>query len=226
MNGLPDSDTATVYVVDSDPADNDALCRQIRGAGWRALGFACGADFLAGERAPGPACLVLDADSGTPDAGLALQETLAVRRDPIPVVFISDRPDVQTSVRGMKAGAVDFLARPFETGVLLAAVGAALACDRQRIAREKANTSVADRAQRLSQREREVMALVAAGRMNKHIADELGISEVTVKIHRGNAMRKMEARSFADLVIMAHKLGMTSPALYHGGIGRNKREVA
>lgn len=226
MNRPPESDTATVYVVDNDPTDNDALCQQLRSAGWCALGFACGADFLARERASGPACLVLDADSRTPDAGLALQETLALRRDPIPVVFVSDRADVQTSVRGMKAGAVDFLARPFETGVLLGAVGAALARDRQRLAREKANTSVAERAQRLSQREREVMALVAAGRMNKHIADELGISEVTVKIHRGNAMRKMEARSFADLVIMAHKLGMTSPALYHGGIGRYKREVA
>lgn len=226
MNGLPDSDTATVYIVESDLADRDALCAQLSAAGLRARGFACGASFLARERAAGPACLVVDVDFEVAGSGLALQDALVAIQDPIPVVFIADDADVATSVQGMKAGAVDFLTRPFPEGVLLNAVGVALAQDRLRLAREKVSTTVADRAQRLSPREREVMALVAAGRMNKHIADELGISEVTVKIHRGNAMRKMEARSFADLVIMAHKLGMTSPALYHGGIGRHRREPA
>ena len=225
MNGLLDSDTANVYVV-VDAPDNDALCALLSAAGLPARGFLCAPSFLAAERSAGPGCVVLGADLGMAGGGLALQEALIAVQDPIPVVFVADHADVATSVRGMKAGAIDFLARPFPESVLLQAVGAALAQDRQRIARERASTDVAGRAQRLSQREREVMALVAAGRMNKHIADELGISEVTVKIHRGNAMRKMEARSFADLVIMAHKLGMTSPALYHGGIGRHRRETA
>ncbi|VVD76291.1 Response regulator protein TodT [Pandoraea cepalis] len=226
MNGLSDNDTATVYVVDNEPSSRDTLCAQLFAVGLCARGFACGASFLASERTAGPACLVVDMDFDAAGSGLALQRALVAMRDPIPVVFIADDADVTTSVQGMKAGAVDFLTKPFGAGVLLDAVGAALAQDRLRLAREKVSTTVADRAQRLSPREREVMALVAAGRMNKHIADELGISEVTVKIHRGNAMRKMEARSFADLVIMAHKLGMTSPALYHGGIGRNRRETA
>ncbi|VVE01710.1 two-component nodulation response regulator protein [Pandoraea aquatica] len=226
MNALPDSDIATVYVLAQDLAENDTLCAQLTDAGLRARGLTSAAAFLASERSVGPACLVLDADLGAPSGGLLLQDALIDLQDPIPVVLITDRADVTTSVRGMKAGAVDYLTKPMPEGVLLSAVGAALALDRQRLGRERASTDVIERAQRLSQREREVMALVAAGRMNKHIADELGISEVTVKIHRGNAMRKMEARSFADLVIMAHKLGMTSPALYHGGIGRNRRELA
>lgn len=226
MNGLPDSDTANVYVVVDDVAENDTLCALLSAAGLLARGFSSASSFLASERGAGPGCLVLGADLGTAGGGLALQEALIVVQDPIPVVFVAGHTDVATSVRGMKAGAIDFLTRPFPDSVLIEAVGAALARDRQRLARERASTDVAERAQRLSQREREVMALVAAGRMNKHIADELGISEITVKIHRGNAMRKMEARSFADLVIMAHKLGMTSPALYHGGIGRYRRETA
>ncbi|AKM31331.1 hypothetical protein AB870_16175 [Pandoraea faecigallinarum] len=226
MNPLPDSDIATVYVVDHDAAENDTLCAHLIDAGWRARAFVCAASFLAAARSTGPGCLVLDADLGTPGAGLALQSTLAAMQDPIPVVLIAARADVTASVRAMKAGAVDFLTKPLPAGALLDAVGTALAQDRRRLGRERASIDVIERAQRLSQREREVMALVAAGRMNKHIADELGISEVTVKIHRGNAMRKMEARSFADLVIMAHKLGMTSPALYHGGIGRHRRETA
>ncbi|VVE75257.1 two-component nodulation response regulator protein [Pandoraea captiosa] len=226
MNALPDCDIATVYVVDHDAAENDRVCALLAGAGWRAQGFAQATSFLAAERSAGPGCLVLDADLGAPGAGLTLQDTLLAMLDPIPVVLISGRADVAASVRAMKAGAVDFLAKPFSDEILRYAVGAALSLDRQRLRRERASTDVIERAQRLSQREREVMALVAAGRMNKHIADELGISEVTVKIHRGNAMRKMEARSFAELVIMAHKLGMTSPALYHGGIGRHRRETA
>ncbi|VVE55672.1 response regulator transcription factor [Pandoraea anhela] len=226
MNALADSDLATVYVVDHDPVETDALCAYLGDAGLRALGFPCAQSFLANARGAGPGCLVVHADLGICGGGLALQDTLAAMRDPIPVVLITDRADVTTGVRGMKAGAIDFLTKPFPSSVLLDAVGAALAQDRQRLGRERASIDMIERAQRLSQREREVMALVAAGRMNKHIADELGISEVTVKIHRGNAMRKMEARSFADLVIMAHKLGMTSPALYHGAIGRHRRESA
>ncbi|AJP56561.1 hypothetical protein UC34_05200 [Pandoraea vervacti] len=226
MNALPDCDIATVYVVDHDAAENDRVRALLAGAGWRARGFAQAESFLAAERSAGPGCLLLDVDLGAPGAGLTLQDTLLAMLDPIPVVLIAGRADVAASVRAMKAGAVDFLAKPLSDEGLLEAVGAAVSLDRQRLGRERASTDVIERAQRLSQREREVMALVAAGRMNKHIADELGISEVTVKIHRGNAMRKMQARSFADLVIMAHKLGMTSPALYHGGIGRHRRETA
>lgn len=226
MNRLSDSDIATVYVVDNDPAHNATLCTLLSHAGLRARSFTSAVSFLACERVAGPACLVVEANLGMSGSGLALQEALAAVQDPVPVVLVADHADVATGVRSMKAGAIDFLTKPFPGRVLLDAVGAALARDRQRLAREKVGTDVAGRAQRLSPREREVMALVAAGRMNKHIADELDISEVTVKIHRGNAMRKMEARSFADLVIMAHKLGMTSPALYHGGIGRNRRETA
>lgn len=226
MNRLSDCDTPSVYVVDSDRTRNDMLCAQLASAGLAILGFESAAAFLAHARATGPACLVLSADLDVPGGGLAFQHELAALRDPIPVVLVASHADVTMSVSGMKAGAVDFLTPPLTEGGLLDAVGAGLARDRQRLAIEKISGDVAERAQRLSQREREVMALVAAGRMNKHIADELGISEVTVKIHRGNAMRKMEARSFADLVIMAHKLGMTSPALYHGGIGRHRREPA
>lgn len=207
MDALPDSDTPIVYVVDDDSDVKDALCRLLRSVGMRAQGFLNAQAFLDCERCPGPSCLVLDVRLRG-SSGLTLQDMLNGMQDPIPVVFITGHGDVPMSVRVMKAGAIDFLTKPFRDQDFLDAVGVSLERDRQRLAQARANTDVSSRFDSLSLREREVMSMAAAGHMNKHIADALGISEVTVKIHRGNAMRKMQARSFADLVIMAHTLGV------------------
>jgi len=208
------NETSTVYIVDDDDAVNEALCSLVRSVGIVARGFLSAQAFLACERGNGPSCLVLDVRLRG-NSGLALQDTLNATGDLIPIVFITGHGDVPMSVRVMKAGATDFLTKPFRDQDFLDAIAVSLDRDRARLAQSRATNDLAVRYQSMSQREREVMALAASGKMNKQIADELGISEVTVKIHRGSAMRKMQAHSFAELVIFAHRLGIAEAGTPH-----------
>lgn len=207
IDALAPSDEPVVYIVDDDDAVNHALCGLLRSVGIAARGFPNAQAFMALPRGNGPSCLVLDVRLKG-GSGLTLQDMLNALRDPIPIVFITGHGDVPMSVRVMKAGATDFLTKPLRDQDFLDAVAVSLERDRRRIAQCRATLDVSERFQSMSPRERDVMKLAASGLMNKHIADHLGISEVTVKIHRGNAMRKMQAKSFADLVVMAHSLGL------------------
>jgi len=194
-----------VYIVDDDAAICASLVRLLRASGMDAACFASIADFTAAPRADRCACLLLDVRlQGT--SGLDLQDQLNRDGSVLPVIFMTGYGDIPMTVRAMKGGAVDFLAKPFREQDLLDALQNALARDRaarvQRAARSLLSTCYAS----LTPRERQVMALAVRGLMNKQIAGELGTSEITVKIHRGNAMRKMQARTFADLVRMAGAL--------------------
>jgi FixJ family two-component response regulator/signal transduction histidine kinase len=197
----------TVFVVDDDASMRRALERQLQHAGYRVEVFASAQEFL--DRAPwvGVACMV--SDIRMPGlSGLDLQASLANAKRDLPIVFISGHADVPTTVDAMKAGAVNFLAKPFTKGDLLAAVNEALARSAEFERTRKADAELSARYQRLTPREREVFALVSAGLMNKLIADRLGAAEATVKIHRGRVMEKMNAGSVADLVRMAALLGL------------------
>lgn len=204
-------DTPVVFVVDDDVSVRESLELMIRFAGWRPELFASAEDFLTHPRAGAPNCLVLDV--GLPDLnGLDLQERIAVDRPDMPIIFITGRGDVPMTVKAMKAGAIEFLMKPFGDDALLAAIRAAL--DRSHIALGHAleMQALRDRYASLSAREREVLSLTASGLMNKQVGAELGISEITVKAHRGKVMRKMKADSFADLVNMAASLrGVAEP---------------
>jgi FixJ family two-component response regulator len=194
-----------VHTVDDDTGVRLALDGLFRSVGYRTRQYGSAAEFLASAEAQGPGCLVLDIRlPGT--SGLDLQAQLAEAGVTMPVILMTGHGDIPMTVRGMKAGAVDFLPKPFRDQDMLDAVATALERDaRARAARGEAEALRA-RLNTLSSREREVMARVAAGKMNKQIAFELTLSEITVKIHRGNAMRKMAARTLADLVKMAELL--------------------
>lgn len=197
---------AMVFVVDDDLSVREALSSLIRSAGIDVGTFASAADFLEHPRPRGVSCLVLDV--GMPGlSGLDLQGVLAGAGDPIPIIFITGHGDIPMAVRAMKAGAVEFLAKPFRDDDLLAAIGLALA--RCRTAREEAAELEAIRGKfaQLTAREREVIAFMVKGALNKQAAAELGVSEMTVKVHRHNIMRKMKASSLPDLVRMVEKLG-------------------
>jgi FixJ family two-component response regulator len=200
-----------VFVIDDDASMRVALDNLVSSVGLEVRLFASPQEFLRAERPDAAGCLVLDIRlPGT--SGLVFQQELAAAGNLLPVIFVTGYGDVPMSVRAMKAGAVEFLLKPFHEQELLDAIHAAIARDRARRQEAGRAADLQARYRLLSQREREVMALVAAGRANKQIADELGVSLVTVKVHRGQVMRKMLARSVAELVRMADQLGArTSP---------------
>jgi FixJ family two-component response regulator len=206
------ADTPIVFVVDDDISVRESLELLIQASGWRPETFASGQEFLARPRALVPSCLVLDVT--LPDfSGLDLQKRVAVDRADMPIIFITGHGDVHTSVQAMKAGAIEFLTKPFGDEVLLGAIRRALERSRRALEHEVKMKGLRENYGALTPREREVMVLVTSGLLNKQVGGELGISEITVKAHRGQVMRKMKADSLPALVHMVARLGLpTAPA--------------
>ncbi len=201
----------TVFVVDDDISVRESLELLIRCAGWQPETFASAQEFLARPRALGPSCLVLDVT--LPDLnGLDLQRRVAAERTEMPLIFITAYGDVPMSVQAMKAGADEFLTKPFSDEVLLTAIRNGIEHSRTALRHEAEIRVVRECYASLTRRERQVMDLVVSGRLNKQVGGELGISEITVKAHRGNVMRKMKAGSLADLVKMAARLRLAPAA--------------
>jgi len=204
MNSL--GEAPVVFVVDDDVSVRESLELLIHSAGWQPETFASAEDFLECSPIDRPSCLVLDVT--LPNlTGLDLQKRIVDRAD-MPIIFITGYGDVPTTVQAMKAGAVEFLTKPFGDDVLLTAVRNAIERSCSALSREAELRGLREAHASLSRREREVMALVVSGRLNKQVGGELGISEITVKAHRGKVMRKMKADSLADLVKMATRLGL------------------
>jgi FixJ family two-component response regulator len=200
------SDRPMVFVVDDDVRIRDALASLLASAGLDVVVFASATEFLDAEKPDAPACLVLDLE--LPDIhGLELQKDLA-ERDAPPIVFITGHGDIPLSVKAMKAGAVEFLPKPFGDDELLSAINAGIALDRSARLKRSERAELTRRYDRLTPREREVLTFVVGGFANKQTADELGTSEITIGVHRGQIMRKMGARSLAELVRLADKLGI------------------
>lgn len=202
-----DYSDALIYIVDDEAPLRAAISSLLRSVGMQVASFPSVAAFLAEPRQELTSCLLLDVRlQGV--SGLDFQAELNRDGVALPIIFMTGHGDIPMSVRAMKAGAVDFLAKPFRDQDLLDAIHTALAADGERRQRDQAKNGVTARYATLTPREREIMALAARGLMNKQIAGEVGTSEITVKIHRGNAMRKMQAKTFADLVRMAETLGL------------------
>jgi FixJ family two-component response regulator len=194
-----------VFVVDDDISVRESLELLLRCHGWEPETFASAQEFLDRPRPVVPSCLVLDVS--LPDLnGLDLQKRLVLERTEMPIMFITGHDDVPTSVQAMKAGAVEFLMKPFKTSVFLHAIRECIDRSRVALAREMEMRALRNRHASLTLRERQVMALVVSGLLNKQVGGELGISEITVKAHRGQVMQKMGAESFADLVKKATRL--------------------
>jgi FixJ family two-component response regulator len=203
--------TPIVFVVDDDHSVREALESLVRQAGWQPLVFGSAQQFLASPRALVPSCLVLDVTlPGL--SGLELQSLIAGDRIDMPIIFITGHADVPMTVKAMKAGAVEFLTKPIPEDVLISAIESALARSREALVQQRQMQVLRGLYSKLTPREREVMALVVRGLLNKQVGGELGMAEITVKAHRGQIMRKMNAASFADLVTMAAELGLAAPS--------------
>lgn len=213
--------SSIVFVVDDDVSVRESLELLIQKQGWRPKTFSSAQEFLDCPRAPVPNCLVLDLSLPGLN-GLDLQKRAAVERTDTPIIFITGYGDVPKSVEAMKAGAVEFLTKPISHEALLGAIREALECSRLALAREAELQVLRERYASLTARERDVMALIVSGLLNKQAGGELGIGESTVKAHRGQVMQKMKADSLANLVKMAAKLGIQgrlTPAKYRESNG-------
>ena len=199
-----------VFVIDDDAGVREGLTTLMRSVGLKVESFVSAAEFLAGKMPNAPSCLVLDVRlPGL--SGLDFQAELTKLKINLPIIFITGHGDIPMTVQAMKAGAVEFLPKPFRDQDLLHAVRVGLDRDRARRASEITNSQLAAKYQSLTARERQVIALVTSGLMNKQIAAEIGLTDITVKVHRHNVMRKMGAKSLADLVRMADALGISRP---------------
>jgi FixJ family two-component response regulator len=205
-----DEANPSVLVIDDDPEFRDSVARLLRTVGLHARQFSSVPDFLRADPPNGPTCLVLDVRMPG-RSGLELQRELAAANRQVPIIFITAHADVPMTVQAMKGGAIEFLTKPFRDQDLLDAIEAGLARDRARRASDKAVAGLRERFDTLSSRESEVMLHVVAGRLNKQIANDIGITESTVKVHRTNLMRKMKARSVPALTRMADRLNIGLP---------------
>jgi FixJ family two-component response regulator len=198
----------SVLIIDDDPEFRDSVARLLRTVGLQAREFSSVSDFLDADPSDGPTCVVLDVRMPG-RSGLELQRDLAAANRQVPIIFITAHADVPMTVQAMKGGAIEFLTKPFRDQDLLDAIAAGLARDRARRESDRALRAVRERFDTLSPREREVMVGVTAGRLNKQIANDIGVTESTVKVHRTNLMRKMKARSLPELSRMADTLNLT-----------------
>jgi FixJ family two-component response regulator len=205
-----DEEQPVVFVIDDDSSVRDALAGLLRSINLEVQSFGSAQEFLQNKRPDAPGCLVLDVRLPG-RSGLDFQRELADSGIQLPIVFITGHGDIPMSVRAIKAGAIEFLTKPFHDQELLDAIQLGIERDRARRRDAAAMAKLDERFGSLTPREREIMALVVSGRMNKQIADDLNVSEITVKVHRGHVMRKMGAKSLAELVRMADRLGMLKP---------------
>jgi len=196
-----------VFVVDDDISVRESLELLVHNEGWQPVLFESARDFLARSPPSVPSCLILDVN--LPDLnGLELQQRITGEASSTPIIFVTGYGDIPTSVRAMKAGAAEFLTKPFDDGVIIGAIRSALLRSQAAFERDRSKQRLQERFAALSKREREVMTLVVKGLMNKQVGGELDISEITVKAHRGRVMEKMHAVTFVDLVNMARELGI------------------